>query len=64
MVANFYHNDDFEEGKYAESVTAPTYEILVRFKSMRENRRGRIRKGYMARNEDVVGRVVAKKRVE
>ena len=52
MVANFKLNDDFEEGKYAESVTAPTNEILVRFKSMRENRRGRIKNGYMARGED------------
>ena len=57
MVANFMLNDDFEEGKYTESVTDPTYEILVRFKSMRENRRGRIRKGYMARGEDGVARV-------
>ena len=57
MVANFILNDDFEEGKNAESVTAPTYEILVRFKSIRENRRGRNRKGYMARGEDGVARV-------
>ena len=57
VVANFNHNDDFDVGKYAESVAPPTYEILVRFKSMRENRRGRIRKGYMARNEDGVARV-------
>ena len=57
VVTNFKRNDDFEVGKYAESVAAPTYEILVRFKSMRENRRGRNRKGYMARGEDGVARV-------
>ena len=57
MVANFILNDDFEEGKYTESVTAPTYENLVRFKSMRENRRGRNRKEYMARGEDGVATV-------
>ena len=49
MVSNFKLKESFFKRLKQESVTATTIEILVRFKSKRENLRLRIRKGYNVR---------------